>query len=364
MAKSNLSSRRDLLKHSLQLGAVLAPTILRAADKSGSRMPVVGAGEFTYEVQHDWGVLPNHIRYGNTHGVVEDAQGRIYICHTVHKSSQSDHTVLVFDDQGKFIKSWGGEFRGGAHGLHIHKEGNQEFLYLTDTGKGRPGGGIDPQYANVVKMTLDGEEVLHIGYPGESDKYEVDASGKPSTKYSPTNIAIAPNGDIYVGDGYGSYRVSQYDKKGGFIRTFGEHGKEPGQMWRPHGIRVDLRGAEPELLVADRTNNRLQYFSMEGKYLRSVQGVNRPCHFHEHAGVLLIPDLAARVTLLDRNNNVIVHLGEDSTGDYEERRKKPRQDFIPGKFICPHGAWFNHRGDIFVTEWVEIRRVTKLRKVA
>ena len=69
-------------------------------------------------------------------------------------------------------------------------------------------------------------------------------------------------------------------------------------------------------------------------------------------------------TLLDGDNKVIAHLGEDSTGDYEERRKKPREDFIPGKFICPHGVWFNHRGDIFVTEWVEIGRVTKLRKVA
>ena len=80
--------------------------------------------------------------------------------------------------------------------------------------------------------------------------------------------------------------------------------------------------------------------------------------------MLLIPDLAARVTLMDRENQVIAHLGEDTTGDYEERRKKSRGEFIPGKFICPHGACFDHKGNIFVAEWVEIGRITKLRKVS
>ena len=271
--------------------------------------------------------------------------------------------MLVFDEDGKFIKSWGGEFRGGAHGLHLQKEGGEEFLYLTDTGKGRRKG-IHLDYMNVVKMTMDGEEVFRIGYPKQSPYYEMDREGRPATKYSPTNIAIAANGDIYVSDGYGGYRISQYDKMGEFIGTFGEHGKEPGQLWRPHGLIVDRRRGGEELLVADRTNNRLQYFSMDGKYLRIKKGVDRPCHFDERDGVLLIPDLAARVTLMDCDNRVIAHLGADPTGDYEERRKKSREQFIPGKFICPHGACFDHHGNIFVAEWVEIGRATKLRKVS
>ena len=96
-----------------------------------------------------------------------------------------------------------------------------------------------------MKTTLDGEEVFTLGYPKESEFYKLDTDGKPATKYSPTNLAIAPNGDIYVGDGYGSSYINQYNSKGEFIRTFGGKGKEPGQLDCPHGITVDLRGPQP-----------------------------------------------------------------------------------------------------------------------
>ena len=82
---------------------------------------------------HDWGKLPARIKYGNTHGVCEDSQGRIYVHHTVHDTSESADSVVVFDGDGKFVKSWGRDFKGGAHGLHIRKEGPEDFLYLCDT---------------------------------------------------------------------------------------------------------------------------------------------------------------------------------------------------------------------------------------
>ncbi|MEO7651010.1 MAG: hypothetical protein ABIZ80_11125 [Bryobacteraceae bacterium] len=335
-----------------------APAILH-----GGKRPIMGSGEHIYEAIHDWGETPARIAYGNTHGVVEDSQGHVYIAHTVHAGSQSQDTLLVFDEKGKFIRSWGGEFKGGAHGLHIRKEGRDEFLYLVDTGKGR-GSSIDPAHTWMVKMTLRGEEVFRIGYPRESAAYKLDKDGKPATKFSPTNIAIAPNGDIYVADGYGSSYINQYDAKGRYIRTFGGEGAAPGQLNRPHGLIIDTRGAAPILLVADRTNKRLQTFSLDGRHLGFHDGVNLPCHFHERKGVVLIPDLAARVTLLDRNNRVILHLGEDTSGNWQEVRKQSRAHFTPGKFVSPHGACFDHDGNIFVAEWVEVGRITKLRKVA
>jgi sugar lactone lactonase YvrE len=325
--------------------------------------PVIGSGEHTYEVIHDWGGFPAHISYGNTHGVAQDAQGRVYIAHTVHAGSESQDTLLVFDEKGKFIRSWGAEFKGGAHGLHVRREGRDEYLYFVDTGKGRRAG-IDPTKTCMVKMTLRGEEVLRIGYPRESPHYNLDKDGNPATKFSPTNVAIAPNGDIYVADGYGSYYINQYDAKGHFIRTFGGSGKEPGQLACPHGLIADTRGSTPVLLVADRTNNRLQRFSLDGKHLGFIGGVNLPCHFAERDGILLVPDLAARITLLDRQNRVILHLGEDASGNWQDVRKQSREHFTPGKFVSPHGACFDHDGNIFVVEWVEIGRITKLRKVA
>jgi hypothetical protein len=301
--------------------------------------------------------------YGNTHGVCEDAQGHIYIVHTVHASSRSSDTVVVFDEKGKFVRSWGSEFKGGAHGLHIRKEGGNEFLYFVDTGKGRSDA-IDPHHTWMVKMTLRGEEVLRIGYPKESPYYKLDVGGKPVTKFSPTNVAIAANGDIYVADGYGSYYINQYNAKGAFLASFGGPGKEAGQLLNPHGLILDSRGPVPMLLVADRHNNRLQTFSLAGRHIGFFGGVNLPCHFHERNGIMVVPDLAARVTLLDRDNRVLAHLGEDTSGSWQELRKQSRDRFIPGKFVSPHSACFDHEGNIFVVEWVEVGRVTKLRKIA
>jgi DNA-binding beta-propeller fold protein YncE len=330
----------------------LAPLLLHADDKSGSKRPVFGSGEHTYEVWHDWGELPASIQYGNTHGVVEDSQGRIYVHHTVGATSESSDSMVVFDAKGKFIKSWGKEFKGGAHGLHIRREGSTEFLYLCDTKRGV-----------VVKATLNGEEVYTLGYPEQSEAYKPGPDGK-RPKYSPTNLAIAPNGDLYVGDGYGSSYINQYNSQGDYNRTFGGKGKEAGKLDCPHGIIVDLRGSAPILTVADRGNNRIQRFTLAGDHIDFIAGTNLPCHFNYfHNGDVVIPDLGARVTLMDRNNEVIEHLGDDSASKWREIRTQTRDHFTPGKFVCPHGACFDHAGNIFVVEWVEVGRVTKLRKV-
>ena len=314
---------------------------------------IAGTGKYQYEVIHDWGEVPPEIKYGNTHGVVTDSEGYIYIFHTVHASSPSKDAMVIFDPQGKFVRSWGQEFAGGAHGLHINQEDNQEFLYLCDIKR-----------SLVVKTTLSGEEILRLGYPEESPHYHLDNQGKPSTKYVPTNVAVAPNGDIYVADGYGSSFINQYNRKGQFIRTFGGHGSQSGQLACPHGLIIDKRGDQTVLMVADRGNNRIQNFTLEGKHLNYIEGTHLPCHFDEYQGLIVAPDLGARVTLLDHNNHVINHLGEDSSGTWRELRLENREKFPLGKFVCPHGACFDQEGNIFVVEWVEIGRITKLKKLS
>lgn len=87
-----------------------------------------------------------------------------------------------------------------------------------------------------------------------------------------------------------------------------------------------------------------------------------PCHFDELNGVLLIPDLESRVTLFDRQNKLIAHLGDGI--HYKGVREKARDAFTAGKFVAPHGACFDHLGNIFVVEWVEVGRITKLRKLS
>ncbi len=312
---------------------------------------LIGSGERVYEAIHDWGELPDNIRFGNVHAVQVDRQGLVYVHHTVHATSTSDHAVAVFDPDGRFVTSWGGQFAGGAHGMQLVREGPEEYLYFSDIRRGI-----------VQKTDLRGAVLLTIGYPRESPAYQPADGMAPVWK--PTNLAVASNGDIYVGDGYGSSFVVQFDPEGRYKNTFGG-GKtdKPGDLNVPHGMAIDSRTGVEEVLVADRSNHRLQWFSLDGEPLRTLSGdVDLPCHFDiAPDGTLLIPDLAARVTLLDKDNRLLAHLGQGAP-DYRERRLKSRAHFAAGQFVCPHGACFDSRGNIFVGEWVEIGRLTLLKR--
>jgi hypothetical protein len=116
-------------------------------------------------------------------------------------------------------------------------------------------------------------------------------------------------------------------------------------------------------MVADRANRRIQLLTLDGRHIQFVEGTNHPCHFSEHHGMMVVPDLWARVTLLDRDNQVLGHLGDNGQDSWKDVRTGPRESFPLGKFVCPHSATFDRHGNIFVVEWVEVGRVTKLRKV-
>jgi hypothetical protein len=168
---------------------------------------------------------------------------------------------------------------------------------------------------------------------------------------------------VFIADGYGKSYIHRYTIEGKYLGSFAGPGSEAGKTKCPHGLMVDLRGPKPELVVADRSNRRLQYFSLTGEHLRFVTSELRaPCHFDQRGKVLLIPDLEARVTLFDADNRLIAHLGDGT--HYNGIRDKKREQFTPGRFVAPHGAMFDRLGNIFVVEWVEVGRVTKLQRVA
>lgn len=357
------TTRREFLAATAAVPLV-SPILLNVQDKAGTKTPVMGQGSFVYEPVHDWGELPPRITWGNTHGVVEDAQGNIHVHHTVHATSESADSMVVFDRDGRFVRSWGKEFRGVAHGLHIQKEGRDEYLYLTVTAANARMSPQPEMHSVVLKTTLQGEIVWKIQGPPDVEAYRPAADGTPRP-YNPTNLAIAPNGDVYVGDGYGSFFINQYTSQGEYIRTFGGRGSDPGQLNEPHGIWVDTRvPARALVVVADRRNNRLQRFTLDGRHVDFIPGFRLPCHLHEHSGNVVVPDLHGRVTLLDRQNAVTAHLGDSGDPNWNNPlRREPRDRFVPGRFICPHGACFDRDGNIYVVEWVEVGRVTKLRKV-
>ena len=144
---NSLTRRRFLRDASTATAAaMLPPFFLQASSKSGSRFPIVGSGVHTYECVHDWLVPPDGLVWGDTHGLAQDAQGHIYVAHTVNKSSMRGEAVVVYDASGRFLRAFGEEFRGGAHGLGVRREKGEEVLYHCDINQ-----------CKITKTTLKGD---------------------------------------------------------------------------------------------------------------------------------------------------------------------------------------------------------------
>lgn len=321
-------TRRSFLTKTTAATAALATGTLA---QDGKKKPItIGSGQWTYELVDGWGAPPEGMTYKMGCAVVVDSKDRVYV------HSQAQKAVLVFDRHGKLLTDWGAEFAGpNAHGLYWSKEGDDEFLYFSHLSN------------NVVKTTLDGKRLLHLG--------DVKEENSTSIKFKfnkPTDLAIAPNGDIYVCEGYGGNQLHVFDKDGKFKQTIGAPGTAEGMFKTCHGIWVDTRkGKEPELWVADRNNDRLQVFTLDGRLKRVIANgvVRKPCCFYEFKGKMYIPDLAARVTILDKDDQVVAHLGDGM---------QVKDD---ATFRAPHALTVDSRGDLYVVEWVADARLRKFK---
>src|SRR5882724_2649541 len=254
--RMNSPTRRRFLRDGSMATAVamLPPFFLQTSSKSGSRLPVVGSGPHTFECLHDWLVPPDGLVWGDTHGLAQDRNGNIYVAHTVNKSSMRGEAVVVYDSSGHFVRAFGEEFRGGAHGLGLRSESNEDVLYHCDINR-----------CKLMKTTVTGNLLWTHGYPREDSAYAV----RP-IDFVPTNVAFAPNGDFFVGDGYGSHHVLRFSSAGKFMGEVGRPGHGEGEFDTPHGLWVDARGSEPVLIVADRGNRRIQSFTLDGAHLRTI----------------------------------------------------------------------------------------------
>ncbi|MDF2718563.1 MAG: hypothetical protein K0R28_5488 [Paenibacillus sp.] len=297
-----------------------------------------------FEAVEGWGRLPEGSAFGFTHGIVADENDRIYVLHS------KEPNVIVFDRDGQFLTSWQVEGIGeGAHGFYLHREQNTEYLYISDCKNG-----------TVVKTSLQGDVVLRLSKPDLPDVY---GDGK---LYRPTDMAVAPNGDIYVADGYGQNWIHHYTASGEWLRSWGGTGSEPGQLKCPHGISVKTTtGGEPELYVADRGNYRIQVFTLDGTHKRFLDhDMDRPCSFYFHDGLMYFPDLNSRVTIFDENDRMLTHLGEDQQA-YKQTGwpNLPKSYFRTGRFSSPHGLCVDSQGSVYVAEWISDGRLTKLQRV-
>lgn len=303
---------------------------------------------YTWDSQ--WAKLPKTIRAGYTHGITVDRQG------LVHVYNQSPHGMLTFDSDGRFVRTWD-EFPSdrflGAHGLTLVHNDGEDYIWLTDQISGE-----------VVKTTLAGETVQSIARPD----HKAYADGG---QYAPTWASESPiNGDVYVADGYGAGLVHRYDKAGQHLDTL-SGSTEVGQFKCPHAVWIGTRTAAtgtdaPVLYVADRGNARVQVFALDGTFIKAFYQ-QHPCCFDQHTdGTLLVPDLHAFINLYNEHDELVVeHVGDNRVivGNHGWPNV-PHEMRVPGKFNSPHGGCFDAEGNIYIVEWVEDGRITKLTREA
>ncbi len=357
---SGVSRRQFLATTAVGTAATLAAPAILTAKKSDSQI-IVGEGDYKFEIVHDWPELPSQFTWQTTHNVAVDKAGNVYVIHEGREDLKDHPSIFVFDAEGKYIRSFGSQYQGGGHGIEVRQEGNEEFLYVC----------AYQQVKAFSKLSLTGEVVWHKHAPMESGVYAAGEDTNPqkvwgTDRFLPTNFAFLDDGGFFLADGYGSFYIHRYDKDANWISKFGGPGDGQGTFKTPHGIWIDRRpGREPSVVVCDRAHHTLQYFTLDGKYLETLTGYGLPANVDSYENLLLVPELHARVTLLNEKNEVVAQLGEDvkrvTTGD---NIRGDSNKWVDGKFVHPHDACFDNDGNIFVAEWVATGRVSKLKRLA
>ncbi|QEF98824.1 NHL repeat protein [Stieleria maiorica] len=340
--------------------AITAPAILTS--KRSAAQGVIGNGDYQFRCQHHWPQLPDQYHWQITHNVTMDDANRLYVIHEGDAGKPDHPSIFVFDDEGRFVKAFGQQFQGGGHGLDVRIEDGTPYLYVSGY----------QHLKTIAKLTLDGEVVWQKYAPMKSDRYAEGEASDPKKiwgrdRFMPTNFAFLPDGDFLLADGYGAYCIHRYDADGNWKGHFGGAGTGAGTFNLPHGIWVDDReGIDPRIVVADRAHHTLQLFDMDQQYTQTIEGFGLPANVDTHGELMLVPELVARVSLLDQSYRTVATLGDDRQRVSADKKRTIRADesqWQGGKFVHPHDACFDHNGDIIVAEWVATGRVTKLTRV-
>jgi hypothetical protein len=326
-----------------------SPSAMRAEiSEAGSGAPPLrtGNGEWTYDVVPHWGQLPEGKQFGGTHGAISsDKAGNLFV------STQSETGVLVYEPSGRLLKTIANQYPE-VHSLHYIVENGDEVFYAT-VQKGTPA-----ENWLVVKMKVDGTVLQKITAPAE-------AGFKLPNEWRVTSVVSGPDGSIYIANGYGDSRIFKFDKRGNYQASFAGKGIEDGKCDCCHGLAIDTRYDQPLLLVCDRENFRLSHFDFDGKFVGHVmQHLRRPCQVSFHGDHAIVSELQGRVTIIDKNNVPVAFIG-DNPQQSQWANYKLSPDSIPANvFSAAHGCYIDRDANIFVSDWNQTGRVTKLTRVA
>ncbi|MEZ4521670.1 MAG: hypothetical protein R3A46_08550 [Thermomicrobiales bacterium] len=288
-----------------------------------------GGGIRQYEYVEDWPQMPEGQKLGQAVEVIVDSQDRVYIFHRI------DNSPLIFDKDGTYLGTWEkNDHWKDIHGVTVASDDDGEYLIVTDR-----------QRHTVSRADLDGNPVWTVGTPDQ-------AADEKGFFNLPTDAGVAPNGDIYVADGYGNARVHQFNSKGEHIRSWGRSGVGGGHFHLPHAARVLEHDGEPMVYVCDRENWRIQRFTLDGEYRGKITGLKQPCDIIADAdGVRYVSELQGRIAILDQDDHEIASIGGERNTE-------------PGNFYAPHSAAVDSEGSLYVAEVLEGQRISKFKRAA
>lgn len=267
----------------------------------------VHRGGAAYHVVPDFPQVPPSLELGAVSAVATDSRGNILVFH------RGEPPILIFDKQGKLLRSFGDGLFTSAHGLRVDAEDN---IWVTDNAN-----------HTVMKFSHDGAILMKLG--------EKNVAGEDASHFNkPADIAFTASGDFYIADGYGNSRVVKFNKAGQFLKAWGKKGTGPGEFNLPHSVQVDAAG---KVYVADRENNRIQVFDAGGQFLRQIEGIAPFGLFITPDQVLFVADgRANRVVKMTLDGKILTSWGV--TGSE------------PGNFQLPHMLTVGRDGAVYVTE--------------
>ena len=319
-------------------------TLLASIGTTLLAVTVAAAGEYTAVA--DWLKLPDgRAQLGNQHGdVAVSSTGDVYV--SVQDPSAG---LQVFSPEGRFLRNVAGA-PSDFHGFVIRKQADGEFIY-----------GATLRGQTIVKMTLEGAIVMTIGSSAIPDQYKVRNARSNQLALLLTGLDVAPNGDLYVADGYASDYIHRFDRTGKYLASFG--GKQPPYSFSTlHKLAIDTRFQPARIIATDRANNRVVHMSLDGAFLGVVaQDLLLPAAVVIDGDHAIVGELTGRVSVLDKAGAVVARIGANTEQGVGTNKMPPAQ-WRTGFVLSPHGVALNARGDLFVSEFNAFGRVHRFNK--